>query len=575
MRRIASLTLVLVVTWLACFVGLGRSSLWRSQEGRVARIARHMVVSGNWVVPEVETGKVAEGKPVLYHWLAALTGLVRGFDEVTVRAPAAVSALLTVVLVWGWAWGLVPGWGALVSALTLVTSAMFVSLARTARVDMLLTLWVTLTYLCFYLGYERPEARRRWFLLMYVALGLGMMTKGLVAVGLPVVGIVTFLLLRRELRLLKDLEWLRGGALFLAVAAPWYVAVSVATRGRFLVDFLGYQNLSRFLGVHVGAFPVRRGEPWWFYGPYLLLATMPWTALALGGLFWQVGCRRKPDQPARTLAGCWFVAGLVLLSISRGKRPDYLLPLLPALALLTGTFWQWAWEGEGRESRMGGAVARLQGGLLVIVALFVAALAVAAPLSGWWRGRLEEVLFFRNPTDFRSAVEAFGGQLGLVVAVCLGAAVAGWFWLARRWRKRGWLAVVLTAAVALGAEAVYRGTVVPVLDRRYGQRALAAEMARLLPPGAPLTVFAARPHSLLFYLDHPTRTLRATALEDLEAQAAGPAPFYCLTSRRVFDRLPAELRRRLHILYPNSENPSEPYLLLSNQPAGTSSAAER
>ena len=572
LNRLPALALVLAVAWVAFFVELGRSSLWLSQEGRIGRIARHMATSGNWLLPEVESGRLAEGKPVLYHWLVALVGLARGFDEVTVRAPAALSAVLTVVVVWGWASGFVPGWGALVAALTLSTSVMFVSLARIAHVDMLLTLWVTLAYLCFYLGYRQPEGRRRWFLLMYAALGLGMMTKGPIAVALPAVGIATFLVVRRELGLLRQLEWLRGGAVFLAIAGPWYLAVSLATRGQFLVEFLGWQNLSRFLGVRVGAFTVRRGEPWWFYGPYLLLATTPWTALAFGGLAWQLGRYRRPDHPARTLAGCWFVAGLVLLSISRGKRPDYLLPLLPALALLTGAFWQWGQQvGRGRGSRLWGAVAGLQGLLLVVLAAFVVALAVAAPLSGWWRGHLEQTLFRRNPADFRAVAEAFRRALGAALLVSAGAGVTAWAWLSRRRPERAWVAVLLTVALGLAAQAVYRRTVVPVFERRfeqrYGSRVLAAELQRLLPPGETLTVFASRPHSLLFYLDRPTSTLPATALEDLKTRAAQPTPLYGLMSRKVFDRLPADLRSRLRILYPGpGVAPQEPYLLVSNQP---------
>jgi len=158
---LAGAGVLVLVCWLTYFVGLGQSSLWRAQEGRIGVVARHMGTSGDWILPEAEKGKVCTGKPVLYHWVVALLGAARGFDEVTVRAPSAVASVLIVLLVYGWASGFQSRGGALVSALVLATGLKFIVMARMARVDMLLTLWVTVSYLCFYLGYRRRGRRRR------------------------------------------------------------------------------------------------------------------------------------------------------------------------------------------------------------------------------------------------------------------------------------------------------------------------------------------------------------------------------------------------------------------------------
>ena len=584
--QLTSVVVILLVCWVACFLELGQSSLWHSQEGRVARIARHMVRSGNWVLPEFEEGKLAGGKPVLYHWLVALVGVSRGFDEATVRAPSAVASLLTVLLVYVWVSGFAGRWSALVSALVLATSVRFVALARMARVDMLLTLWVSVSYLCFYLGYTRTGERRRWFLLMYVALALAMMTKGPVGVALPVVGVLAFLVVRWELRLLKELELLRGALMFLVIAAPWYVAAGLLTEGEFLVKFFGSQNLSRFLGIQVAGLPVRGGEPWWFYVPHLALALLPWTFLAVCALLWQLwpglrgaGSTESANQrgrgigevedlpnggPARTLACCWFLAGVVLLSLSRGKRPDYVLPLLPGLALLIGGFWESAY-GERRETsgRLGRATGVLQALLLGVAAVLVLSLAVLSPLSDWWSRTLEGLLFRRDPVTFRAVVNAFGGHLVVGILVFVGAAVTAWVWLGSGSPKRARLAVALTVVVALAAQFLHRRAVVPVLEERRGWWSVAAEMEPLIPPGRVLTLHAVPPHSLLFYLDRPTATLSAGDVGSLAAVAARRQPFHCLTSAQMLGRLPPHVRESLDVLYRSPATGQPRYVLIS------------
>ena len=579
---LAGAGVVVLICWLTCFVGLEQSSLWRSQEGRIGVVARHMVTSGNWVLPEAEEGKVCTGKPVLYHWLVALLGAGRGFDEVTVRAPAAAAALLTALLVYGWASGLQSRGGALVSALVLVTGVKFMVMGRMARVDMLLVLWVTVSYLCFYLGYRRCGQRRRWFLLMYAAMALAMMTKGPIGVALPLVGILVFLVVRRDLRLLKQLELFWGAVLFLAIAGPWYIAVSVATRGQFLVSFFGYQNLSRFLGTQVGASPARSGEPWWYYGPHLLLALMPWTPMLVCALTYHLWPRRHAREstdpaeacssgfvgPARTLACCWFLTGLVFFSISRGKRSDYLLPLFPGLALLVGAFWESAYVSKATPSkRLAGVAAVLEASLLVLVAIVALLMAVVAPLSDWWRGHLQGLFLHRNPAMFAALVEAFQRHMATGILVFVGAAVTAWLWWGLRSvasKKRALAAVALTVGLVLLGQTLYRHTLAPLLDERYGSRSVAGKMRPLIPPQQPLTLLGIRPHSLVFYLDRTTTTLRARDVNSLASAAAAPAPFYCLTSAAGLKRLPGDVRGRLRVLYRSPRRDRSQYVLLTN-----------
>ncbi len=607
---------MLLVCYLAFFAALGRSSLWRSQEGRVVRIAGQMLRSGDWIVPRTDEFRPATGKPALYGWLVAGLGKLRGLDETTARTPSAVAAALVVLLVYGWGTSVMGVRGGLVSALMLATSLRFVVLARLARVDMVLTLWVTLSYLFFYLGYrevrrsqrcglQSPPVPRRskrsgpldlrppglWFLLTYLALALGMLTKGPVGVILPVLGIGALLLFRRELRVLGEMELLRGGLLFLGLAAPWYVAVGVRTEGEFLVRFFGYQNLGRFFGLAIGSDQVRVGEPWWHYGPHFALATAPWVGLALCALLWQVSARALPPAPSperrgaraqttSALACSWSVTGLIFFSIAKGKRADYLLPLLPAVALLVGAFWVSVYRasartpvrrGEGQGGwgtpTLARASAVLQGALLVGVALCVLTVGVLAPLSERWARGIETLLFHRNPYAFRAAVEACGRHLAGGLLLVIGLLATAWIWFRRRSEGGTWVAFSVTVGLVLAFLALHRASVLPALEQFDREREVASHIGRLLPPGQSLALLGVSAHSLLFYLDHPTEPPEAVTLPALARAAESPEPFFVLTSPEHYDNLPPELRDQLQCIYRSPSPARHLFLLIANSAA--------
>jgi 4-amino-4-deoxy-L-arabinose transferase-like glycosyltransferase len=577
------LVVTALVSYLAFFVGLGDASLWHSQEGRVALIAQHMLQSGDWITPKAQGDEVAGGKPVLYHWLVAAWGWMRGLDEVAVRGPSAGAAVALTIVLYLWVRRLTDDRSGLVAALAFATSLLVMSLARCAHVDMLFTLWVVLVYYFFFLGYQEEGHRQRWFLLSYVALALAVMTKGPVGLVLVVVGVGTFLLVRGELGLLRKMQLVPGTLIFLALAAPWYVAVTVKTHGQFLAEFLVKQNIDRFFTVRSHLSHPSKGDPWWFYGPELLLATLPWTPLLVAALFsraralWRRG-ETAPRESASALATAWFASGLLLLSLSKGKRLDYLLPLIPSLALLGGCFWHSAFSQEQKGGRPLGRIAAAGQALLLTVATgSLLSLAVLAPLSDWWRRSVLEPFFSRQPALLSSLVGAFGHSLLLGLAVTLALALGAWLWLkagfarpalrgSRGWHLT-WATFAFTAALALAGQWLYCRTVLPVLEKHRGLRAVGVEINRVVAQGESVAVFAACPYDLIFYLSRPPEVLPADDTGTLAERAGGPAPFYYLLPLEEYLHLPAELREQLQPLYQTSPEVRQQLVLAANNPA--------
>jgi 4-amino-4-deoxy-L-arabinose transferase-like glycosyltransferase len=291
-----------------------------------------MVETGDWIVPRYE-GRPFFDKPVLSYWLmaAAMKGL-----GTTPGAARLVPVLASVGVLLAVAWLgalLFDRRTGLVGALVLATTLAFLSFARVAMSDMLLTLWTTTAAALGALAWRpRPPA---WTVpALGAVLGLGFATKGPVA--LVVAGAALLVLLWEHRG--QPIPWgpRRLGLALLAFAVlglGWFALVGGRLGTEPLVYFFFRENLERFAGE---AYDV--GRPFWFYPPAYLAEGLPWSPF-LPIALWRL--LRSADEGeasrARVLA-LWVAIVLVPLSLSRGKIDYYLLPLYPALSLLVGRY---------------------------------------------------------------------------------------------------------------------------------------------------------------------------------------------------------------------------------------------
>ena len=317
------LTLLLLagVCYLLFFHALSDIGLIGPDEPRYAAVAQEMYQSGDFITPRLHGTPWFE-KPVLMYWGAAASYAIFGVGEFGARFPSAFGATLTVFFVYFCCRRL---WGratAVWASLILASSVGYFAFARAASMDMPLTICLTMALLSFLLGYNSTSSDRRWwFLAFYAFIGFGVLAKGPVAIVLPVLSLSTFLLFRGRFNEWK--EWYPRYALItLAIASPWYLAVTWVNGFEFVQVFLINQNIERFTSTVHG-----HPRPFYFYIPDFLMLTFPWTFLILPAL------RRTLDRNDRLLI-CWTFVPIVFFSLSGSKLPGYILPSVPAMLML-------------------------------------------------------------------------------------------------------------------------------------------------------------------------------------------------------------------------------------------------
>jgi 4-amino-4-deoxy-L-arabinose transferase-like glycosyltransferase len=322
---------VLLALALAVWFGnLDARRLIKSDEGRYAEIAREMAVSGDWITPRLNDFKYFD-KPPLQYWATAAFYKTFGIDEWTARLWNALTGLATVLFTGYFAARVFGGTIGVTAGIVVGSSALLVGLAHFVTLDMGLTCFMTLALGSFLIA-QRDAATaaetRFWMLAAAAGVALGVLSKGLPALVLPGAVLVLYSLWQRDAALWSRLHLGKCLLLFLAIAAPWFIAVSLANPG-FPRFFFWYEHFERFLTrAH------NRYAPWWYFTPVLAAGMSPWTLLAPRALV--LGVRRDATsafQPARLL-WLWAVVIFVFFSLSSSKLASYVLPVVPALAVL-------------------------------------------------------------------------------------------------------------------------------------------------------------------------------------------------------------------------------------------------
>ncbi len=329
-----------------------------ADEPRYAQVAREMLTRHDWVTPTLG-GKPWLEKPPLYYWQAIIAYKMFGVSDWAARLPSVVDAFLLVIATYLMVRRIRPGIE-LDGAVILGTSAGVVGFARAASMDMPLTAMFGVAMLAWYAWSE--TAQRKYLAAAYVFVSLAMLAKGPVAPFLAIVTIGLSTALNRNLQLARQTLWIPGIVLFCAITLPWYVLVQFRNP-QFFHEFIIEHNLARF-----GTNLYRHPEPFWYYVPVTLLGWLPWTALVVFSL-WLFSVKlsgicgqrfKTPitestelhrdtsqrmcvqDNPAaerfHAFLLIWIFVIVVFFSISQSKLPGYILPAIPAGAILCAEY---------------------------------------------------------------------------------------------------------------------------------------------------------------------------------------------------------------------------------------------
>ncbi len=346
-------------------VGLGGHSLWDVDEPNNAVCAREMLLAGNWWVP-MFNGDLRYDKPILIYWLLMPLYSLFGINEWTARLPSAMAITLLVWVVFEMTRRLTDRSTGLLAGLLLASSLHIILIARACVPDPLLMLSLGFALPAFLLHDQRWRQQQGptmpgLLIMAYIALGLGVLAKGPVAVVMPAMVLGAFLLLAGRWQDWRRFYVWRGTLIVMLIALPWYITVGVLTDGDWLRGFLLHHNIDRFTGALQG----HHGFPGYYVLTYLL-GWFPWSGLmgmALLAGAWRLKALR--DQPVRLFLLVWIGVYIVFFSIARTQLPNYLLPAFVPGAMLMALWWRGASDGQRQRARQ-----------IVVVTALVLALAI-------------------------------------------------------------------------------------------------------------------------------------------------------------------------------------------------------
>lgn len=338
---VIQLALVLGVCGFVFFFGLGSFGLVGADEPRYAQIGREMLARHDLIVPTLNGMPWLE-KPVLLYWQEMASYKFFGVEDWAARVPAAKFATLLVLAVFFFMRRFRPG-SELDAALITASCAGMIGFARGASTDMQLAAPFCAAMLAWWTWHE--TGKKLWLSAFYVLLGVGALAKGPISPAMAVLIVAAYAAMRRDGKMFVRTLWLPGFALFFAIVLPWYIAVQIEVPTFFRVFFLEH-NLERF-----GTNLYQHSQPFWYYIPVFILATVPWVVFTLPALyetaraFWS-NFGKDPEDLAATperdwlslFLALWTLIPVVFFSISRSKLPGYILPAIPAATMLTAAY---------------------------------------------------------------------------------------------------------------------------------------------------------------------------------------------------------------------------------------------
>ena len=336
-RRLGRWSPLLLIGGTAAFylVRLGASGLYDPNEGMYAEIPREMVLLRDWLTPHFNFIRYFEKPPLLY-WLTALSYQLLGISEFSARLVTALAAVAGVGVTYGIGRDLWGRRGGLASSLILATSFGYFIFSRIIVTDMLFTALLAATFWAALHGLLDERPRRGIMLLAYVAMGLAILTKGLIGLVFPLLTVGGFVLLTRDWQVLRRLDLLRGGAVFLAVTAPWHLLVGLKNSGFFWFYFV-HEHLLRFVGQRELDYAPM---PLYAFLIMVVIWAFPWSIFLPVALhrYWPRAVKGREDR-AFLLILLWTASVVGFFALTPSRLEYYSMPAFPALALLVGRLW--------------------------------------------------------------------------------------------------------------------------------------------------------------------------------------------------------------------------------------------
>ncbi|MDC6367091.1 MULTISPECIES: ArnT family glycosyltransferase [Flavobacteriaceae] len=384
---------IFVLALLVCTSFIGLYPIYILDEARNAEAAREMLVSGNYIVPTFN-GQLRTDKPPLHYFFMILGYKLFGVNSFGARFFSGFFGALTIYVTY---WNVkkwhnqTMGW---ITAIILMSSLFFVQEFHLAVPDPYLIFFVSLSLFAFYNYYKTNSWT--WFVALYGAMALGMLTKGPIAIALPGMIIPLFLVFKKDFKL-KTILGLRpflGLILVLLLATPWYYLVHVETLGEWTEGFFLDHNISRFGSEKEG-----HGGLFLITSLYVILGLLPFSFFVFQGF----GSAWKARKENDFVLFSFLVAAITILffSISSTKLPNYPMPCYPFVAILIAFYFNKVAEGQMKSKTA----------LWSLIVLLV--VSTVLPIGGYIALSFEKQFLEVRMVSFFLSITTIAGFLGL------------------------------------------------------------------------------------------------------------------------------------------------------------------
>ncbi len=489
------------------FFKLGSFSLYNAAETTYGEFIKQIGLTGDWITMHFN-GLVIFDKPPLYFWLAKIAIYIFGFNEFAIRFWAALCGVMTVITTFWLGKKFYNERVGFYAGLIAMTTFQFLIQSRIAELDIVLTLCLTLSLLCFYIGFT--ENKPKYYYGFFFAAAFASLIKGIIGLALPGFAIFLFLLIRKELPRLREMKIIPGIVIYLLIAAPWYVAEWFIHGAKFTEFVIGFLFLSRFQGVVSG-----HPGPWYYYFLALILGFAPWSHFIFKALL-RTFKEARNNAPA-LLSLCYILPVFIVFSIAKTKLPNYVLPLYPFLAIMIAKLWD---DFEGEESgKLWKGMAIANALLAIIVALIIVGFIILG--SGQYAGPYADQMW----------------QLQLLAGVLIGGSSFSIVSFFIKQYKLSFYTLPLTVFIIT---LILATLTLPTVEQYKGEKEMGQIISKNIKAGQKIAVFDAgnRP-GIVFYNQQPIIFLKDhNQLVTFLYEKKG----YCITSPDEYEKVKAFTR---------------------------------